>query len=302
MQNVRQRWLWGTGIVVVLLILASCTIQMPTPGATTAESEPMAEAVVMEEREMTEEGVALLPVEAPPFSTGGWSTNFDRRLVEWEEILSGGPPKDGIPSVDDPTFESVGDASDWLTDRDPVIFFEHNDDIRAYPLAILIWHEIVNDEVGGMPVAVTFCPLCNASIVFDATIDGVVHEFGTTGRLRNSDLIMYDRVTESWWQQFTGEAIVGDYTGRQLTFLASQVISCGDFAAEFPDDQVMARPGMPVVMDAIRTRAMTAPQVAPSSSRVRWILASPRQSEWLGWIWMAQSWPIPLLLLPRWKQ
>ncbi|MCB0089227.1 MAG: DUF3179 domain-containing protein, partial [Caldilineaceae bacterium] len=118
----------------------------------------------------------------------------------------------------------------------------HNGDVRAYPLAILIWHEIVNDEVGGMPVAVTFCPLCNASIVFDATIDGQAHEFGTTGRLRNSDLVMYDRVTESWWQQFTGQALVGEYVGRQLDFLPSQVISFGDFAAEFPEGQVLQRP------------------------------------------------------------
>ncbi|MEZ4657509.1 MAG: DUF3179 domain-containing protein [Caldilineaceae bacterium] len=220
------------------LLLAGCVAPLATEdtsptAAETAGDTPAADTV---------NGVELLPPQTPPFDTSGWRTDFSKRIVEWDEILSGGPPKDGIPSVDDPTFESVDAAAEWLTERDPVIFFAHNDDVRAYPLAILIWHEIVNDEVGGLPVAVTFCPLCNASIVFDATIDGEPHEFGTTGRLRNSDLVMYDRVTESWWQQFTGQALIGDYAGRQLNFLPSQVISFGDFAAEFPNGQVLLRP------------------------------------------------------------
>jgi len=226
--------------LVALLLLASCRAPVAAPMAPASEDEA---AVVSVDR-VTANGIALLPDQPPPFATTDWRTDFSKRIIEWDEILSGGPPKDGIPSVDEPTFESVDSASDWLTARDPVIFFAHNGDVRAYPLAILIWHEIVNDEVGGLPVVVTFCPLCNASIVFDATIEGVAHEFGTTGRLRNSDLIMYDRVTESWWQQFTGQALIGDYAGRQLDFLASQVISFGDFAAEFPDGQVLAQPAM----------------------------------------------------------
>ena len=139
-------------------------------------------------------------------------------------------------------FESLDAAAAWLSAQDPVIVFAANGDARAYPLAILIWHEIVNDSVGGQPVAVTFCPLCNASIVFDRTFAGDVLDFGTTGKLRNSDLIMYDRQTETWWQQFTGQGIVGKHAGEQLDFLASQVISFADFAAEFPDGQVLARP------------------------------------------------------------
>ena len=186
--------------------------------------------------------ISLLPAEEPPFSTANWSTDFTRRTVEWSSILSGGPPKDGIPAVDNPSFEDVDAAATWLSDRDPVILFAHNDATRAYPLAVLIWHEIVNDEVGGKPVAITFCPLCNASIVFDREFGGQVLDFGTTGKLRNSDLIMYDRQTETWWQQFTGEAIVGEFTGSQLDFLASQVISFGDFREEFPESQVLARP------------------------------------------------------------
>ena len=233
----QQTWMWTAGVILVL-ILAGCTTQLVAPDASAPESEAVAEPA---EDEAVDE-VALLPAESPPFNTTNWSTDFSKRTVEWNEILSGGPPKDGIPSVDNPTFENVDAASEWLSERDPVIAFENNGEVRGYPLAILIWHEIVNDTVGDTPVAVTFCPLCNASIVFDATIDGVAHEFGTTGKLRNSDLVMYDRVTESWWQQFTGTGIVGEYTGRQLTFLPSQVLSFSDFADIYPDAQVMAVP------------------------------------------------------------
>jgi hypothetical protein len=122
------------------------------------------------------------------------------------------------------------------------MFFELNGDARAYPLAILIWHEIVNDVVGGRPVALTFCPLCNATIAFNRELpDGAVLDFGTSGNLRNSDLIMYDRQTESWWQQFTGEAIVGDYTGTILEFLPSQIISWAKFKESHPEGLVLSR-------------------------------------------------------------
>ena len=181
----------------------------------------------------------------PPFRTRGFSTDFSRRTVEWDSILSGGPPKDGIPAVDNPEFESIAAGDEWLEGLDPVILFSHGDEARAYPLSILIWHEIVNDEVDGQPVSITFCPLCNASIAFNRNFDGQVLDFGTTGRLRNSDLIMYDRQTETWWQQFTGEGIVGKYAGEQLNFLSTQVISWEDFKVAHPEGEVLARPNMP---------------------------------------------------------
>ncbi len=189
----------------------------------------------------------FLPAEDPPrkLLRSHWETDFSRRMVEWDEILSGGPAKDGIPAIDAPTYQSVADASEWLSDQDPVIVYEHNNAARAYPLAILIWHEIVNDEVGGRPVTLTFCPLCNASIVFDRSFDGQVLDFGTTGLLRNSDLVMYDRQTETWWQQFTGQGIVGEYAGEQLEFLPSQVVSFADFRKRYPDSDVLARPSQP---------------------------------------------------------
>lgn len=178
------------------------------------------------------------------FSTGFWEgrTNFCKHSVPFSQFRSGGPPPDGIPAIDLPKFESVESADEWLQDDWPVMFFEHDGDVRGYPLAILIWHEIVNDEVGGLPVALTFCPLCNATIVFDRTLaDGTELDFGTTGNLRNSDLVMYDRQTFSWWQQFTGEAIVGDLTGTQLQFLPSQIIAWEDFKQTQPDAKVLSR-------------------------------------------------------------
>jgi hypothetical protein len=173
--------------------------------------------------------------------TASWNTNWEIHTVRYEEILSGGPPRDGIPSIDDPNFVSYEAAEEWLEDNEPVISLELNGDARAYPIQILTWHEIVNDTVGDIPVNVTFCPLCNSAIVFDRRVDGEVYEFGTSGLLRHSDLIMYDRTTESLWQQFTGEAIVGEMVGKKLVFLPSSLVSFVDFKAAYPEGVVLSR-------------------------------------------------------------
>ena len=174
-------------------------------------------------------------------STAGWKTDFTKTSVDLAEFLGGGPPKDGIPAIDAPKFESIAAARGWLSDKSPVISLRVGDAARAYPLAVLMWHEIANDTLGGKPVVVTFCPLCNTALVFDRELDGVVHDFGTTGNLRFSDLVMYDRQTESWWQQATGEAIVGELTGMRLKFLPAQIVSLADFAAAHPDGDVLSR-------------------------------------------------------------
>lgn len=168
----------------------------------------------------------------------GWTTDFSNSLISWDEILSGGPPKDGIPSIDDPKFIPVSEEQ-RLGAKEPVIGLEINGDARAYPLRILTWHEIVNDRVGGVPVAVTYCPLCNSGVVFDRRVDGKLLEFGTTGKLRNSDLVMYDRQTESWWQQFTGKAIVGDFAGKRLEILPARLESITDFRKRHPGGKVL---------------------------------------------------------------
>jgi hypothetical protein len=178
----------------------------------------------------------------PAFPTSDWTkTDFCKHSVSYAEIRSGGPPPDGIPPIDHPQFEAIKEASTWLHKQSSVIALEIDGDARAYPLAILIWHEIANDTVGGVPVAVTFCPLCNSSIVFDRRVSGTTLRFGVSGNLRNSDLIMWDDVTQSWWQQFTGEAIVGSYTGAKLTYVSSQVVGFTDFAARFPKGRVLSR-------------------------------------------------------------
>jgi len=126
--------------------------------------------------------------------------------------------------------------------HEPVISVHLGDQAHAYPLRILIWHEIVNDTVNGVPIAVTFCPLCNSAVVYDRRIDGRVLSFGTTGKLCNSDLVMYDRQTESWWQQFLGECFVGELVGKQLPLVASRVESVEHFAERFPNGNVLAPP------------------------------------------------------------
>jgi len=168
-------------------------------------------------------------------------TDFENTLVDLDEIQSGGPPKDGIPPVDDPQFDSVAEANKWLNPREPVVVVSIDGETKAYPIQILTWHEIVNDSVAGTPVTVTFCPLCNATIVFDRRKDGEVLDFGTTGRLRKSDLIMYDRQTESWWQQFTGQAIVGKMAGTVLDRLPASIVAYEDFRAAYPNSQVLSR-------------------------------------------------------------
>ena len=176
-----------------------------------------------------------------PFDTSEWTTDFTKHSVPLNEIMSGGPSKDGIPAINTPRFDAVADADKWLKPREPVILFEHAGEGRAYPLQILIWHEIANDTVAELPVAVTFCPLCNTSIVFDRRLEARVLDFGTTGKVRFSDLVMYDRQTESWWQQVTGEAIVGEMTSKRLVFLPSQIISWETFKLTHPQGKVLNR-------------------------------------------------------------
>lgn len=172
-------------------------------------------------------------------------TDFTKHSIDYGDVLSGGPPKDGIPSIDDPKFVPLSEVAD-IAPTEPVIGLEVNGVARAYPLRVLTWHEIVNDVIGGVPVAATYCPLCNAAIVFDRRVDGRVLEFGTTGKLRNSDLIMYDRQTESWWQQFLGEGIVGEMTGKRLEILPARLESFEKFAARHPNGEVLVPtdPGM----------------------------------------------------------
>ncbi len=178
--------------------------------------------------------------DAPSSWKSEWpKTDFSNVRVDLSSIRSGGPPKDGIPSIDKPEFTTVGQAAmKGLAGREPVVSVVVGDDARAYPLRILMWHEIVNDTVGGMPVSVTYCPLCNSAVVFDRRLGERVLDFGTTGKLRHSDLVMYDRQTETWWQQFLGLGIVGELAGRKLKRLPMRVESFERYAGRYPGGKV----------------------------------------------------------------
>jgi hypothetical protein len=181
--------------------------------------------------------------DTPGFSTAGWKTDFAKHCVPLSEITSGGPPRDGIPPLDRPTFDEPALADTWLKPPEPVIVLAEGETARAYPLQILIWHEIVNDTFAGRPVVVTFCPLCNTSLVFERRAGGRELTFGTSGNLRYSDLVMWDRQTESFWQQATGEAIVGELTGTWLERVPSAVLSYEEFKRAHPHGTVLSREG-----------------------------------------------------------
>lgn len=168
-----------------------------------------------------------------------WSkTDFAKTSIAFDEIISGGPSKDGIPAIDKPVFKAVWEIKD-MGKNEPVISLNIKGDVRAYPVRILMFHEIVNDTVGGIPVTITYCPLCNAALVFERTMDGRILDFGTTGKLRMSDMVMYDRQSESWWQQFTGEGIVGKYTGKMLKAIPSRIESFTLFRQRHPRGRVL---------------------------------------------------------------
>ncbi|MEE9208123.1 MAG: DUF3179 domain-containing protein [Gemmatimonadota bacterium] len=182
-----------------------------------------------------------------------WRTDFSRHSVPLHEIVSGGPGKDGIPAIDQPRFEDAAEAGRWLGSRDPVVVIAAGGIVKGYPLSILIWHEIVNDDIGGIPVTVTFCPLCNTALAFDRRLDGRVLDFGTTGSLRHSDLVMYDRQTETWWQQAVGEGIVGELTGRKLELVSANTLGWETARRLYPDIQVLSRDtGFPRYRDSGR--------------------------------------------------
>jgi hypothetical protein len=181
--------------------------------------------------------------ESPPFF---WELPADQlddveHSVPLSDIISGGPPPDGIPPIDEPAYETIAQADEWLEDREPVMVVRRDGAARAYPLRLLTYHEIVNDTLGGAPLLVTYCPLCNSGLAFDPVVDGRTLDFGTSGRLLYSNLVMYDRATHSLWQQFTGEGIVGEYTGAELERIPAAIVAWEDYKAADADGDVLSR-------------------------------------------------------------
>ncbi|TVR67640.1 MAG: DUF3179 domain-containing protein [Spirochaetaceae bacterium] len=176
----------------------------------------------------------------PPPGAHQFRTDFSRALIPYSEIVAGGPPKDGIPAINDPRFVGVAEMERLLRDQEALIAVTVAGETHLYPLQILMWHEIVNDEVGGRPVSVTYCPLCNTGVVFDRTFDGEVFDFGVSGRLIYSNMLMYDRQTETWWIQATGRGVVGEYAGQQLRLVPSTMISWAQAREAYPDARVLS--------------------------------------------------------------
>jgi hypothetical protein len=182
--------------------------------------------------------VGVLP-SGPSALQSMFSDDFPAPLIDPNEVISGGPPPDGIPPVDEPVFMGVSDNLELLPANEPVVALEINGDARAYPIRAMVWHEIVNDTVGGVPVSVTYCPLCNSAATYERTIDGVETTFGTSGRLFASALVMYDRATESLWTHFNGQAVIGVLTGTELVEHASPLMSWEQFRSAYPTGQIL---------------------------------------------------------------
>jgi hypothetical protein len=162
-------------------------------------------------------------------------------IVDPINIRSGGPPKDGIPSIDNPKFVTVPEADQWIEDRALVLALVYKGEERAYPLQIMSWHEIVNDVIAGDPIAVTYCPLCGSGIAYYRVLDGSPVQFGTSGKLFNSNLVMYDRKTNSYWQQIDGKAIVGPQVGKELQELSVDTVPWRDWKKFHPNSKVLSK-------------------------------------------------------------
>ena len=237
-------------VLMLTLVATGCSAAglTDTPGdptSTAPETEPTASPSAPPTSEPTP-SPAPSDSEVPRAAAEAFDTDFSKHTVSFDEVTRV-LPKDRIPAIDEPQFVAVDGADVWLDNEEPVLAVEIEGDAKAYPVQILMWHEIVNDELADVPVAVTYCPLCNTGIVFRRTLEleaeaeERVLDFGTTGRLRFSNLIMYDRQTESWWQQASGEAIAGTLTGEELTFLPSSMIAWGDFKSQHPEGEVLSR-------------------------------------------------------------
>ena len=180
------------------------------------------------------------PEDTPSALEDRYDARFPQPLIDPDKVLSGGPPPDGIPPIDKPTFQPA-DKVTWLEDDEPVLSLTVGDETRAYPLRVMTWHEIVNDTVGGVAVAVTYCPLCNSGVAFERTVAGRVLTFGTSGMLYADNLVMYDRQTESLWPQLTGQASIGVLTGKELTAIPMGVVAWSDFREANPSALVLSQ-------------------------------------------------------------
>lgn len=216
--------------------------QKPTP-ETSQQAESSAETPKTTEppvqQNLAEPPKTLEPFDLIKTNLPVMVTNGIRHVVPLEEILSGGVPRDGIPSIDRPKFISVA-QTDFLADNDLVLGIYHEGVARAYPHKILVWHEIVNDVVAGTPFSVTYCPLCYTGTAHIRKIGGETVEYGVSGLLHNSDLVMYDRKTNTLWSQIMGTGIRGELAGYKLIRVPLDTMKWKDWRALHPDTEVLS--------------------------------------------------------------
>lgn len=234
---------WGrrlAGAIGLTVVLAACGGSSDPDSAQVSSTEAASQTTTTAVAEPEVPGPASFDRPASAIFRRD-DPSFPPPLIDLEQLRSGGPPPDGIPPIDAPKFLPI-DEVEFLQPQDSVLVLEIDGDARAYPTQIMIWHEIVNDVVGGVPVTVSYCPLCNSAVAYDRTHpDGTVMDFGTSGLLYNSALVMYDRQTASLWTHFDGTAVHGVLVGNQLQLLPMATVSFADFAAAHPDGQVLSR-------------------------------------------------------------
>lgn len=226
------------------MLVALGALLVACGGATEAEEDSTgttaAAPTTTEGTPSTTVGDGTVPAQLQPMAAR-WDTDFSKTTIDLDELLVGIPapdPRDLIPPIDDPSFAPVAET-DWIDDREPGMLLEMGDEARFYPLSVLTRHEIVNDTIGGIPVAVTYCPLCNTAVTFDRRVGESMLRFGVSGLLRNSDLVMWDDLTESLWQQITAEAIVGELAGEQLDVVPSAIVRWADFKQAHPGGEAL---------------------------------------------------------------
>ena len=219
--------------MVSLLLITSCTQQTGQTSGTSPAGETFDDKFVDRPMEPSEEeGIQV-------------TEKGVKYLVHPSKIIGGGPPKDGIPAIDNPKFVSLPEADEWIEDNELVLAIIYKGVKRVYPLQILVWHEIVNDNIAGDPLLITYCPLCGSGIAFERTIEingkREEVEFGTSGKLYNSNLVMYDRKTDTYWTQIDGRAIVGELAGQELHELSIDTVVWRDWKKTHPDSEVLSK-------------------------------------------------------------
>lgn len=251
----QHRWLPSAALAAAALGFAACSggsddIAPPSGERAVAEAsagaEPRAQVTPQQANTITptptREPEEQLRIDAYSIRIVLPEVDYTKHTVPLREIESGGVGADsGIVSLHDPKFESLSSANEWILGREPVVVVEVNEEARIYPIQVLIWHEVANDVLGGEPIVVTFCPLCNSAIAFDRRVGGEVRDFGVSGLLRHSDLLLWDYQTATLWQQLTGEGIVGTDAGELLELIPAQIVSFEDARQQFPDAQVLSR-------------------------------------------------------------